>query len=278
MITPARQLWSFFAIQILMVGLSQETAEPHATETCIGGSGNPQDHKPPTTTGTDAWLRQARLEIADRENSYSRTNGSSYGVPNRSQGLQTRIGASGIRVYPRVASSGSGGAPWHLDLHTTGLGRRGDVHALADAVLHHHENRVDSIWNSFIEWNRNDEPGIEQGWTIAAPPPGSCQAPLTIEVEARGLRSRFSNDGSSTDFLDAGSRVVFHNRSLRAWDARGRKTAAQLTPMCDGFAIELSGGPVRLPNHSRSTSYCRRLDSRGRPGKRFFRLQRVPSW
>lgn len=190
-----------------------------------------------TRLGATPWMRAVENEIERGEYFWSTTLDGAYSAPNRAQDLRSRIGPAGIEVFPRETPD-SGEAPrWKLALRTRSFGIEGDTHSPGEAWLARFENRVDLHFAAFSEWYVNDERGIEQGWTIGAPPTGPASHALRIEIDTRGLRPVFAADGESALFVDDAGVTRLRYHGLRAFDAAGRDLPARLLSIPAGLAL-----------------------------------------
>jgi FG-GAP repeat/IPT/TIG domain len=78
------------------------------------------------------------------------------------------------------------------------------------------------------EWYRNGPAGLEQGFTVRAPRPGTVAGPLTLALNVSGeWRARLSRSGRSVVFARGGAPAL-HYSGLSARDARGRSLHAWL--------------------------------------------------
>ncbi len=212
---------------------------PIATDPAAGRSDARPVCELATPLRTTEWMQQIEDAIARSESFWSNTSDGAFSAPNRSNGLRSRFGADGLQVFPRQTSESGADAPWKLSLRTRSFGVEGDIRPLGEPRLVTHENRIEAHYAALSEWYVNDERGIEQGWTIPAPPPGSADTSLRIEIEASGLHAEIVGDGRSTQFVDdAGERLLYYH-GLRAWDATSRELVARLIPASAGFAVEV---------------------------------------
>lgn len=135
-----------------------------------------------------------------------------------------------------------GDDPWSL--RTTGFGRPGQVEpvstttpALGDclyALAGACDRRIELDRGDLVEWFAAAPGGVEQGWEIAAPPPG--QGPVLLEV---GLEGAFAEGEGEALTLrtDAGGRWLYDG--LAAWDAAGRALPARLVGLGDQIRIDV---------------------------------------
>lgn len=150
-------------------------------------------------------------------------------APNPGRGMRTLLGARGIIVLP----AGSAEEEWRLGLSLERYGRSGDLRPVREAELAMEENRAEYRRGELVEWYVNDERGLEQGFTIPAPPETQATSESAAPLELRlafetDLTAERSGDGRAIRFCDREGRVVLHYAGLAAWDTNGRVLAASL--------------------------------------------------
>jgi hypothetical protein len=156
-------------------------------------------------------------------------------APNRTHGLRLRWATEGTQVEDRTT-----GEPL-ATLKTAWVGRAEDgALAPAEAVLSGHE--VTRRWGAVTEWWRNDEAGVEQGWTVEARPDGA--GPLRVEVEVEGAAVRGEGEGLR---LETKTGRLLAYGGLKAWDARGRGLETRLLPERDGWRMEVDDEGAEYP-------------------------------
>ena len=108
-------------------------------------------------------------------------------------------------------------------LRATGYG--GSLQPVVAAVPAAHANRVSYRRGSLTEWYANGPLGLEQGFTLKAPPAGARTGLLSVALSLSGsLQPSLGRDARSLSF--AGSNLRY--TGLTAFDARGHKLPARL--------------------------------------------------
>ena len=137
------------------------------------GTSTPAQPDPPEGVSDGDW---ATMQELTRHVDYYPTwnqNSAAYAAPNWAQGWRMAFGADGTQITPSANPELAEGWEWGLTL--TGYGYEGHLQALSsqpDIIVD--DNRVVYQWDdNLTEWYVNDERGLEQGFTIAAPPPGA---------------------------------------------------------------------------------------------------------
>ena len=177
---------------------------------------------------------------ADRdEYSFRSTGAETLVASNRGQGLRARVGPTGIEVFPIEAGEEGACAPWALALRSVVFGYEGARTALDVPTLVGHEDWCELRYAALTEWHRNAPQGIEQGWTIPAPPTAPARSTLEIELRVVGLVPRVAGDGRSAVLVDEHGLARLRYQGLRAWDASGRELEARLVPGQTGLSVRV---------------------------------------
>ncbi|MEW6073443.1 MAG: hypothetical protein AB1726_12745 [Planctomycetota bacterium] len=153
-----------------------------------------------------------------------------------SPGLASSFTSAGITV----AGTTSAGAPWELALRLASWGRGEATLAVAVGAGAASERGWEIRRGPIAEWYRSEARGIEQGFTIAAPPPvaAGAEAPLRLLLAVDGGFACEVLDGAcDARFTACAGAVQIFYSSLRAWDAAGRELPAYLAAEEGGLAI-----------------------------------------
>jgi hypothetical protein len=172
-----------------------------------------------------------------------RRAGAGFVLANGAQGFSARFSDSGVRVSAR------GG---RLALSLAGVGYGSSLRALGSRVPSADGNRVSYADGALTQWFENGPLGLEQGFTLRAPPAGAARGPVTIALRVGGsLRARLVGGGEAVDFIAPGGGVVLRYVGLRAIDARGRVLHAWL---------DATGGRLLVRVDARGARYPLRID------------------
>jgi uncharacterized repeat protein (TIGR01451 family) len=135
---------------------------------------------------------------------------------------------------------------WRLAVRVTGYGRPGEVRPLLEAEPTAQKERVEYRRGPVSEWYANRPAGLEQGFTIAEPPPGETGGPLAIELATAGdLAVTVEGDGAA--FADASGRTVVRYSGLAAWDADGRALPARMEASGPALRLVVETETARFP-------------------------------
>ena len=141
--------------------------------------------------------------------------------------MSARFSADGVEV----AGEAESGEVWSLGFELIAWGREEELTSVQDGSCVAIGTRFEIQRGDLTEWYVNSEHGTEQGFTLAAPPPGTTAGddPLRLVLEIEG--------GFSGEILDGGRDASFSSRDgaqrvlyggLRAWDTDGRQLDAHL--------------------------------------------------
>jgi len=198
------------------------------------------------------WQSRVREEIAAREYDITWQDQTTladlpgaYQAPNRAHDFRTYFTRAGIRVVPRRDAKPS----WEWGLALLRYGRPGRQITAQSAALSPRRNRIDQNRDGIVEWYVNDPRGLEQGFTLLAPPPapggeGASDRfrEVHIDLSLTGtLAPSFSADGQAIDFRAPGGAFVLRYSKLLVEDASGRTLPARM----EGF-VEAGARGVRI--------------------------------
>ena len=155
--------------------------------------------------------------------------GGGHRADNPRNKLRFRFANEGVTVAPSTP-----GQDWRLALKLTGYGTPDRVDPVMAATLAMNgANRLEYRRGALTEWYENRPEGLEQGFTLAAPPrPGATAVVLDLAVSG-GLQPRPAPDGQSVALLKTEGRSALTYGALKAIDARGVELQARLA-LADG--------------------------------------------
>jgi hypothetical protein len=199
---------------------------------------------------TANWSREAFGSLARAEYRFSRSEDGSWSAPNRGHDLRAKLAPGGVELTSRIMGADESAGGWVLRMSLTGLGRGAILEVVpAGTIEDTAGDRVQSRRPAITEWYRNDEAGLEQGFTIAAPPggtraPGRAErdegsgsrgaspeqaSPLVVEMTIDGdLTGDVSADGRAILFKNPLGKPVLRYGELAVRDASGAPVRARL--------------------------------------------------
>jgi hypothetical protein len=197
-----------------------------------------QDAQPDPTAGIpEDWWSQVRQQIIASEYyvtwqdwTYLPDLPAAYQAPNRAHNLRTYFIPQGPIVIPRVWPEEATAAPWRWQGSLVAWGRAGALQPLPAAELRVQEGLIRyqrpelASGVVLLESYHNGEEGLEQTFSLSAPPPGAAQeAPLQLDLALGGdLLPHLEPGGAGLQFLDPSGEPALLYGALAATDAAGR--------------------------------------------------------
>jgi hypothetical protein len=207
--------------------------------------------KPPTGTAdasldADWWptvqknIRKAEYNVTWQEETYLPDVPAAFQAPNRAHALRTYFASRGPIVIPRVWPEGSDAAPWRWGASLAAWGRGETLTAASAAVLHAEGNRIEYRRGEIVEWYRNNEQGLEQGFLLLTAPGGN-RAPLQpVQLDLRlggDLSPRLNEEQLEVEFRTGDGETMLDCGPLRVADAGGRLLPAW--PSLEGDTLSI---------------------------------------
>ncbi len=195
------------------------------------------------------WEEQVTGLIRTAEYQFSISADGAWTAPNRAHGFRTRIEGGAIELASRLAGPEEARGGWRLRLVLESFGRPGSERAVPDAPAAVIQGRIERTRDAITDWYINDERGLEQGFTISAPPPGPDSDSilvLSLRIEG-GLRARLASDGRSVLFATGKGIDVVRYSGLRVTDARGTELGASLVLVPGALEIRILDGGALYP-------------------------------
>ena len=180
--------------------------------------------------------------------------GAGYRAANAAHGLTIGFGADGVALRSNTET----GPAWRLGIKLVGYGYGADVHAVPTAEPVAEGNRVEYRYGAstddntpaLTEWYVNGPLGLEQGFTLARPPPvdGERQGDLVLVLAlSGGLEPVVGESGQAIRLTDQEGRAVLRYGGLYAHDAKGRKLPARLALADGGISIRVDDSAAVYP-------------------------------
>jgi hypothetical protein len=150
-----------------------------------------------------------------------------YQANNPAHHLDASFTSEGVAIQ-------AGSNQLQLQLVGYGYGETAPTGRLAgDAVPQANANRIEYARSAELtEWYINGPVGLEQGFTLAAPPPRGEEtvgSPLRIDLGMAGtLRPKLEGDGQSLALLAPSGQKILQYGGLRSYDASGRELRSWL--------------------------------------------------
>ena len=186
--------------------------------------------KPLPKEVSDNWLSTVKEDIGTQEYEVTLKENvnvpglegvhSVYQAPNRAQNFRTYFTEEGPRVVSRTENQSS----WIWGLEFAGIGDQ--ISAVEEVKAEN--NRVDYVRsNGVIEWYKNDEKGLEQGFTIEKPISNNNEIVVALAVRGN-LKGRVRASDNSLEFLNSSGANVINFGKLIAYDSAGKDLPARM--------------------------------------------------
>jgi Bacterial Ig domain/FG-GAP repeat/RTX calcium-binding nonapeptide repeat (4 copies) len=156
---------------------------------------------------------------------------------NGAQGLAVSFSSTGVRVRS--------GKAW-LDLTLRGVGYGETLSAISRVAPWASENHISYQRGPLTEWYTNGPLGLEQGFTLTAPPSARGPGPLTLALELSGNLVPSLEPGQDTISL-TGAGTSLRYADLVASDDRGREMEAWLELRGQRLLLRVDDAGARYP-------------------------------
>lgn len=204
---------------------------------------------PPAHAPADWWsqvqrdIRLSEYQITWQEKTAIPGLAAAYQAPNRVTGFRTYFAETGLHIVPRgdapkpglrrfdaQAAELADSARWRLDITLVGVGDGQWVIGVDQPRLTAGGNRIEYQRGSLSEWYKNDETGLEQGFTLHAPPVSQGASPtVVIDLAFEGTLALSMAPGSDIiDLADGSGHPVLRYLGLKASDATGKSLPAHM--------------------------------------------------
>jgi len=247
--TPPRLLLRVAVASFVLALCLSGTAEAGATEKAVPSpNAERRLERPDIPLELREAIEKSRYRIQEQTRA-TRTHG--YGCSNPAQDFEAAFSGAGVDLKPRGPSARP--LPWRMSLRGYGYGEQMQPVAAAELLVR--DNRIEYQRGPLTEWYINERQGLEQGFTLAAPPAGRASGkPLVLRLGMSGvLHAVLESNGEQVAVVDAGGERVLNCSKLAAFDAQGRQLPARM---------RLARDEMRLEVDDRGAAYPVTLDSR----------------
>ncbi len=137
--------------------------------------------------------------------------------------LTFRFGPDAVEAAPSTRNGA-----WRWSLRLTGYGAPGAVRPVASPSVTASDYRIEYRRGAVTEWYDNRPEGLEQGFTLAAPPHRAGDSVVLALRVVGGLTSRLDPNAQLLSFHGPDGKAVLHYGKVTVSDARGRSLPARL--------------------------------------------------
>jgi hypothetical protein len=133
-----------------------------------------------------------------------------------------------------------------VELQSIGRGSR--LEPVKEAVPEARANRIEFARGTVTEWYANGPLGLQQGFTVSAPPGARNGRPLKLTMKLSGpLRPTLDEKSGDVALLDRGGKVALRYRGLTAVDATGATLGSRMRLDGARLSIEVDDSDARYP-------------------------------
>jgi hypothetical protein len=174
-----------------------------------------------------------------------RSEAGTWLAPNPRQAFAATLGAGGVRIEADAQDR-----PWNVSMALSGHGCEGDLASPAAATPEASNNRVEYRRGGLVEWYVSGPLGLEQGFTLAEPPPcrktGGGQ--VSIELALGGeLAPVIATAGNAVELQDSSGAVRLRYTDLYVHDATGKPLPAQIRVHDGRLALHVDDSGAAYP-------------------------------
>jgi uncharacterized delta-60 repeat protein len=210
-----------------------------------------------------AALTRARYAIHRVDGARTSNGEGTYEALNPAGDLRASFTGRGVRVRS------SSGQKWQMGLELKAYGYGEDLMSLRSGEMKVRDNRIEISKHAarsprspaLVEWYVNTPEGLEQGFTLAAPPDGATERPaagrtlrtagggwLRLTLELTGdVQGELSADGQAVLLKDPRGRHVASYDHLEASDATGRALAVRMAVRGHEVSLQVDDRDAQYP-------------------------------
>ncbi|HET7691410.1 MAG TPA: hypothetical protein VFK41_13580 [Nocardioidaceae bacterium] len=160
----------------------------------------------------------------------------SYLVANADAGITARLSADGLAVRSLDARG-------RVVLETAAFGRPGTLVNVPEAAPAATDTTATVQRGGLVEWFRNRDGGLEQGWTLPTRPRG--EGALVLDLGVRGASVEVAGRRSARFVLPGGSALSYDG--LAVHDAQGTELDARFVETSAGLRVRVDDAAATYP-------------------------------
>jgi hypothetical protein len=194
-----------------------------------------------------ASIEASRYEINWRRRASPPELGGAYEATNPGQGLRAYFTPTEMRLIPDASDLPGGARPqrWRFGMKLRGYGYGKQIQPLAAGFVTVKGNRIEIQKSAgaqpqsvITEWYINRKEGLEQGFTLTAPPGVRMAEPLRLALAVTGgLKASLAEAGQAVVLTTRAGKQVLRYDHLAVQDALGRSLPAHLAVEGDEVSL-----------------------------------------
>ncbi len=197
-------------------------------------------------------MRAARYSFnpVERPEKLGVAPGSHY-ANNPTQQYQAIFTPDDVQIVP-----GGGAKEWQAGMRLAGYGYGHRIRPAGKAEMkatttrvEYHRQAANGLAAGIVEWYVNRAEGVEQGFTLAAPPMEKREGePLVVALDLTGnLRAKVNAEGQAVTLSKRGGASVLRYEKLVAMDATGRELGARMRVEGERVMLEVDDAGALYP-------------------------------
>ena len=145
--------------------------------------------------------------------------------------------------------SGTQDSPWKLSMELTSYGSKEHQQSMPTKKMHLDGNKVTYDRGKVEEWYINTSAGLEQGFTLKAPPSQAiANQQIVLDIKLSGnLNPRWQQKGQSLAFYTEKGDYAFNYAKLSVIDAEGKELPAQMALVDKKLQLSFNPENARWP-------------------------------
>lgn len=179
---------------------------------------------------------------------------------NPRQAFSTYFSTNGVHIV-----SESPGNKWKIGMNLERIGHGEDLQTVESGEMNvqankshieiekfqkrreENQSKIQNPQSEIVEWYKNSENGLEQGWTIAEKLNDSDEGlRLVLSVDSN-LRMKLAKDARAVDFVREDNSPVVRYDKLKSWDADGRELASRMEVKENQISLVIDDKNAKYP-------------------------------
>ncbi|MEP7340229.1 MAG: putative Ig domain-containing protein, partial [Acidobacteriota bacterium] len=165
-------------------------------------------------------------------------------APNPAQQFESYFSENGMWIAQRQAAQ----PQWQFGMKLTGFGYGDAIMPVGVGEISTQGERIEIRKSQITEWYVNKPDGLEQGFTLSAPPTSKRNGRLRLNLNVTGeLHAKAAANGQSLLLKDGRGRAVVSYDHLAAWDANHKPLPATMSVNGSEIALEVDDAGAVYP-------------------------------
>jgi hypothetical protein len=163
---------------------------------------------------------------------------------NSAQQFDSHFSEKGVWIAERQSAQ----PQWQFGMKLTGVGYGDALTPVGDGEISAQGKRIEIRKSQITEWYVNKPEGLEQGFTLSAPPASNRNGRLRLNLNVTGeLHAKAAANGQAAILKDGRGRAVLGYDHLAAWDANHKPLPATMSVNGNEIALEVDDASAVYP-------------------------------